>query len=395
MALTILSDNDVKALLGRLQCSDVHAIMSTFSAALQAYSTGEESKYPCHRQTITRPGGPTMLFMPATLPAASSVKVVGVPPAPAPAAPAASAAPAAPIQGAILVFDAAGRATGLVNAAETTAFRTALGSMLLYAHRRETRHIVVFGAGKQALWHVRLALVLKRAEIETVTVVNRSVARAQELVARLQELDAGEEGGGAVKFSVLAGAAGAREQQQEEEEVKALKEAVARANVVFCTTPSKSTLFPAEWLAASAEDKTRFISAIGSYQLDMQELDPALLQSVVARDGPGSYYPVGLAQHQGITSGSIIVVDSRQGCAAEAGELVKAGIEEARIVEVGELSHVLHNGREEEHARLKEWLARGNVVYKSVGMGIMDLSICQALLERAAAHGIGTRLDEF
>lgn len=402
MALTVLSDKDVKSLLARLEPTDIYAIISTYSAALQAYSIGEESRYQCHRQGITRPGGPTMLFMPATLPGASSVKVVGVPPPTTTlqdkdkAENKAKTQKSDPIVGAILVFDAVGRATGLVNAAETTAFRTSLGSILLYAHRNETSNIVVFGAGKQALWHLRLALVLKRGDIKTVTIVNRSADRAKELIERLHEMDAAAGSGhrdNDVEFSILE--AGSESKQDE-----ALKEAVTRADVIFCTTPSTQPLFPAEWLTASTgSTKTRFISAIGSYKLDMQELDPALLQAVVAEDGPRSYFPP-VGQHKTddakTTSGSIIVVDTREGCALEAGELVKAEIEAERIVEVGELTHILENrDNNGESERLEKWLAGGNVVYKSVGMGIMDLSICQALLERAAVYDVGTKLDEF
>lgn len=76
---------------------------------------------------------------------------------------------------------------GILNAAEVTAFRTALGSMLLYVHRRRTGSVLVFGAGAQARWHIRLALLLRGEEIRHIAVVNRSRVRAEELVAELRE----------------------------------------------------------------------------------------------------------------------------------------------------------------------------------------------------------------
>lgn len=392
MALSILSDPDVKRLLAKLEPSDVSSFCSALDKhAFQAVSIGDEGRYQCHRQVVSRPGASSMLFMPATLPEASSVKVVGVPP---PRDPSSSNAQPKPLVGAIMVFDADGRATGLVNAAEITAFRTSLGSILLYRHRAQTRRVVVFGAGKQALWHLRLALVLRGADIESVTVVNRSRRRAQELVDRLRQMD--REGyatqSGHVRFSILETGAAAPEAELPPD---GLRDAVVDADVIFCTTPSTAPLFPADWLVSErGRGKTRFISAIGSYKLDMQEIDPALLRTVTSRDSPfsgASYHPT----NETAGDGGIIVVDTREGCALEAGELVKAGIEEEHIVEVGELTHVLESGERAQQDRLAEWLREGLVIYKSVGMGIMDLVIAGELLQQAASRGIGTSLDEF
>ncbi|KAL4872606.1 hypothetical protein BDV12DRAFT_161851 [Aspergillus spectabilis] len=72
---------------------------------------------------------------------------------------------------------------------EFTASRTSLGSKLLYQHRHRTENIVVFGAGKQALWHLRLALVLYGSDIQTVTIINRCAKRAQQLIDRLHQID--------------------------------------------------------------------------------------------------------------------------------------------------------------------------------------------------------------
>lgn len=373
--LSVLTDADVKLLLASLEPSDVTSLAAALTRAFKSYSLGDEKHHQCHRQSITRPGAAaTMLFMPASLrlPAGptASIKVVGVPPAPD------------PIAGAIMVFDATtGQPRGLVNAAEVTAFRTALGSTLLYRHRATTASVLVFGAGKQALWHLRLALVLRGRDIERVTVVNRSRGRAEAMVARLRDMG----GCGHVVFEVLEAV---------------VRESVVGADVIFCTTPAREPVFPAEWLLSSAEGgrgKTRFVAAIGSYKLDMQEIDPVFLRAI-ADGNPGTfaagelYHPAGDEKAGG---GGVVVVDTREGCALEAGELVKAEIGGEQVAEVGELSQVLEEGNEEERERLMEWLARGLVVYKSVGMGIMDLAVTQELLERAAAKGIGSRIEDF
>ena len=118
-----------------------------------------------------------MLFMPSTLPTGSSVKVIGAPPATS----------SKPPRGAVLVFDSDGKATGLLNAEEFTGFRTALGSILMYQHRKHTERIVIYGAGMQALWHVRQALVLRggaskstpEERIRHITIVNESSLMVQ------------------------------------------------------------------------------------------------------------------------------------------------------------------------------------------------------------------------
>ncbi|EFX06687.1 shikimate 5-dehydrogenase [Grosmannia clavigera kw1407] len=397
MSLHVLSDGDVRSLLASLDAAALEDLFSALGDALQAYSVGDEKQYQCHRQGVTRPGGPTMLFMPATLADGVSVKVVGVPlPAPASmpvSSPSPSPSPSTPkgLTGVVLICDQDGRAIGLLNAAALTAFRTALGSILLYRHRATTARIVVFGAGKQALWHIRLALVLRRADIAAVTIVNRSAARAAELVAELRAMDEAQQGSADatlhhVAFRVLS---------PEAADVEAVREAVQQADVVFCTTPSTSPVFPAAWLTGAAVEgkpKTRFISAIGSYKLDMQELDPVLLHTIATDDiFPASYRPPTAID----VTGSTIVVDSRDACAVEAGELVKADLPDGHLLETGELLHMRSTLSALEDRQLAAWLCDGNVVYKSVGIGIMDLSIGRALLELGAARGVGTTIAHF
>lgn len=392
MSLTILSDSNVRGILTRLTPNDVSSLFSVFSEALHSYSIGQERQYQCHRQGITRPEGPTVLFMPATLSNAYSVKVVGVPAAQPKATSGGQAGQAKPIQGAIMICDEDGKAVGLINAAETTAFRTSLGSILMYQYRERTANIVVFGAGKQALWHLRLALVLRSSDIRRITVVNRSVQRAEELIERLREMDkeAGVDTTSKVALSVLEATS---EQEGNETQLRRL---VEEGDVIFCTTPSTQPLFPADWLTTGkGREKTRFISAIGSYKLDMQEIDPEFLRAIAtSSDAP---LP-GLYNHsrEVATDGGIIIVDSREACAVEAGEVVKAQIREENLLEIGELVNLRKGSTsQKEKDTLNTWLKSGLVVYKSVGIGIMDLSIGQALLELANVQSVGTRVDSF
>jgi ornithine cyclodeaminase/alanine dehydrogenase-like protein (mu-crystallin family) len=362
MTFTILSDNDVKAILSSLSREDVSSVADDFIQSLIRYSCHNEVQYQPERAVIKR-GDQTSLFMPATTPQYIGVKIVGISPAKPPVP---HEKPKPGLQATLTVCDAEGKAVGVLNAAEITAFRTALGSILLYRLRKKTENIVVFGAGAQARWHIRLALILRGSEIKNITIVNRSRARTEELIAGLKET-------GVPSHVNL----------QVHEEGQSLEDLVVAADVIFCGVPSTTPLFPASYLTSEkARQKTRYISAIGSYRLDMQEIDPELLKAIA--DAQGSF-------KDQVYRGKV-AVDSAEGCLAEAGELDRAEIREEGMLEVGKIHDLRASGSPE---GLEAWLEDGFVVYKSVGVGIMDIAIGSKLLELAKEKGRGVHLDDF
>jgi len=361
MTFTVLSDADIKTLLHNISPSDVQNLASALNQALTEYSCNDEVPYQPHRAHVARPNGQVSLFMPATTPSSIGVKIVGVAPSQAPP-PGEKPKPA--LRSVLTICDELGQAVGVLNVAELTAFRTALGSMLLYRYRKNTENIVVFGAGKQAEWHIRLAILLKGDDIRKITVVNRSSARAKELLDALAQSKVGEH----VKMEFSDG------------KEDALESLVTEADVMFCTTPSTSPLFPASYLTSDAGlAKSRYIAAIGSYRLDMQEIDPELLKNL---SNPSGSFASQVYQ-------GLITVDSIKGCMDEAGELVAAGLKPEQMLEVGKVDGL----RKDEG--VQEWLEEGFVVYKSVGVGIMDIAIGKALMELAAEKGVGVHLDSF
>lgn len=375
MPFTVLSDADVQRILGDLSEPELNGISDALEQALVRYSTGDEQQFQPHRAVTTRPGGQVTLFMPATTEDSVAVKIVGV--RPSQAAPEQrrdqnqqSSAPA--LQSVLTVCDAQSRAVGVLNAAELTAFRTALGSILFYRRRVNTGRILVFGAGKQALWHVRLAVLVRGSDIRSIHVVNRSKQRAEELIATLSGQKSWPS-----HISMTAS-------DSQEASGAALEELVAAADVIFCTTPSTSPLFPAASLTSDrAREKTRFVSAIGSYRRDMAEIDPELLKLVASPDGPFS---------SEVWKGKI-TVDTRAGCLQEAGELITAGIRPENMLEIGQIP--AGEAAVEDATGLRNWLASGFVIYKSVGVGIMDIAVGQYMLELARSKGIGYTLDSF
>jgi ornithine cyclodeaminase/alanine dehydrogenase-like protein (mu-crystallin family) len=51
--------------------------------------------------------------------------------------------------------------------------------------------------------------------------------------------------------------------------------------------------------------------------------------------------------------------------------------------------------KEDKRAHLVQWLRTGNVIYKSVGFGLMDLSVGMYLVDYAKERGIGTVVQGF
>jgi len=45
--------------------------------------------------------------------------------------------------------------------------------------------------------------------------------------------------------------------------------------------------------------------------------------------------------------------------------------------------------------RLARWLQKGNVIYKSVGLGLMDLTVGMHLVKYAEEKGVGSRIEGF
>ena len=285
--------------------------------------------------------------MPASLTSVTGIKIVGVP-------------RNGDILGVINLFDEEGKLIGLVSAAEVTAFRTALATMTLLVRCNAIKKgkVVVFGAGKQAEWHVRLSLILFGEEVKEVVFVNRSRGRAGKVVDGIVEsLD-----GGSVSVRSFT-----KEGSSDEEYGDGLRKLVGEADVVFCCTPSVEPLFPFEFLGENGQDKrkSRFISLIGSYKPHMQEIDTETLLS-----GGGKVY-----------------VDSKEACLAESGEIIRAKLTEEDLVAIGD---VFADGQEEVVVEEGK-----NVVFKCVGLGIMDVAISKALIGIAKERNVGVEVEDF
>ncbi|ELR05089.1 hypothetical protein GMDG_07131 [Pseudogymnoascus destructans 20631-21] len=456
MPLTVLTDADVCQVLESLTIDDAHALQKSLRKALHEYSTGTQGEAACamhqpERTAMVAPSGNTTLLMPSTSSSGIGMKVVtlATPGAKGPAEATADMTP----HGSLTIMSSNGTPTGFLNAEEVTAFRTALCSSLLFCRRKSFKSVTVFGAGRQAFWHIRLALILRGSSLKN----------------SIKE----REGWGNVKFSILTPGYG--------EYARLLKEQLRAADVIITTVPSTTPLFDHSILTSTeGRRRGRLIIAIGSYKPHMIEIPVELFQQAVKPHEHRHY-------HNHASEGGVVVVDTLTGCLKEAGEIIQSGLSPNQLVEVGELvmlegqlagdssddhevdadgkqidldglrrelSDISSSGAGSMHAVMHEgsdlstvstgstgrksmdsarssksssrkslgpgsignkirslsmdnrkvkskddamatWLREGNVVYKCVGMGLMDLVVGGGLITLAREKGVGTTIPNF
>ncbi|KAF9890102.1 hypothetical protein FE257_006263 [Aspergillus nanangensis] len=371
----VLGDSTVHEILINLTTPEILLFHDQIVNSLLDFSVGGERSYQPSPSVVVRPNGQKSLFRPFTSASSVGAKIIVDPAAKSTSANDKSGGPT--LHGILVVCDEDGIPTGIINADEITGYRTSLMAIIPYLWRRETAHIVVFGAGKQALWHLRLALALRGSEISSITIVNRSKARAQVLLSTLQSENQ-TRWKSTCTMDCLETTAADYDQT--------LGGVLSRANVIFCTVPSQQPLFPAQYVT-EREDRANtgpYISAIGSWQADMIEVDPTIMQYAVGPD-------------QGFNStggpGGTILVDDRENALANAGEIVQSQLKAEHMIEVGELLQFQSDtpsGPQKE--RCTKWMEEGLLVYKSVGVSVTDLAAGNALLDLAKEKSMGEPL---
>lgn len=199
-------------------------------------------------------------------------------------------------------------------------------------------NLLLFGAGAQGHAHAAV-LIAAYPQIRYCTVVNRSHnARLVALLDRFRTEFPGVEvvglGGGAV-------------------DVSQIENAVKSASIICTATSSTTPLFSAEWVTPGTH-----INLVGSFTPLMHEVSTKL-----------------------INQAKLVIVDSREACAKEAGELIAAGFATENAVELGEL------GSSPEPTAGGE----GKItIFKSVGVSVMDAAIANLVVQKAREVGSGT-----
>ncbi|EJD50921.1 NAD(P)-binding protein [Auricularia subglabra TFB-10046 SS5] len=331
MAVRVLSSSEVDKAVESLS---LQALMDLMARVFRALSTNATLVQCPHRASLTMPEH-TALVMPGRMDGlGTAIKVVSVPTR-------GSGLPAS-----ILVLDeATGAVKALVNGGALTALRTAAGSALatrlLLGPSAQPTRLVAFGAGAQIRAHVRLLLELYPS-LSHCTIVNRtSNERVSSLIAHFATTHAN------VQFEAMV--------QTDRDGVQSV---VHAANILVAATSSTVPLFENEWV----QPRTHII-LVGSYKPTMREAPDDLIRRA-----------------------KCIVVDSRDACAIEAGELITAGVRPEDMIELGEL--VEGSNTEALRRRL------GDVtIFKSVGIAAQDVAIACSVVEQAEQLCLGILVD--
>lgn len=316
MSIRILTAADVRAAL---------PMSKAIEAMRHAYgqlSAGTAIAPP--RQHITSDNGIT-LIMPAYLPERSEfgIKVVSVydgnPSLDLPR-----------ITATVLVLDPiTGSPKAFMDGASLTSIRTGAGGGLAadLLARKDAKTVGLFGAGVQA--RAQLQAVMAIRKIERVNLISRTTTSAQQLSAEILDWT----------------------DPPEVYLVSTPQEVVQNADIVLCTTTSAIPLFDGNDLQPGTH-----ITAVGTFVPEKREVDTTTIRRA----------------HR-------IVVDSREACLEEAGDLI---IPNAEIdAEIGEIVNGDKQGRQSDDEI---------TFFKSVGVAVQDAVAASAVLAEAEAKGLGT-----
>lgn len=233
----------------------------------------------------------------------------------------------------VLLDPETGALAALMDGRYITEARTAAVSAVSVRHmaREDARVLAILGSGVQARSHLEaIAIVRRLSEVR----VWSPTAAHREAFAR----DISPHAPVPVRAAASA------------------RDAVAGADLIVLATSSPAPVVESGWVADGAH-----ICAVGACRPDMREMDAAL---------------VGRAR---------VVVDSRAGAVAEAGDIVMA-IRDGRFTadriagELGEVAGGRAAGRTS---------AREVTIFKSLGMAVEDVAAAELAWRRAAERGIG------
>lgn len=246
---------------------------------------------------------------------------------------------------------------------------SALATKLALGPSSKPKRLVVFGAGVQIETHVNLFLRAFSSSLTECTIFNRSMnSRLEKLVSTLKQNHP--------TVTFISKSLSAITSSDNEE----CKRLIGSADIICTATPSLRPLFPGHYVKSGTH-----LNLIGSYTPSMMEIDKEL----VDRAG-------------------IVIVDSKDACIVEAGELICAGVHQDRMMELGELVEFQARSMTlaGEHEVVREYAIAeekcqliqnsGDVtIFKSVGVGIQDVAIASLVVRLAEERGLGTRIQAY
>ena len=357
--IQVLDNPAVHNLLINLSQDEAITLRQIVEQTFEDFSVGGERQYQPMPSVANRANGQNTLFRPFTSDSSIGTKIT-VEPAPGPDG------KKDPLHGIVVLCDGKGNPTGILSSEEVTGYRTSMNAMVPFSWRKHVDHVVIFGGSMQALWHTRLILTLRGLEVKSITYANPFKEQVDKLVATVSQENQ-TRWKSRCSFHFLDTTASSFERE--------IQTLLGRVDCVFCTTPSKKPLFPATFLTQrKSSSRQPFISAIGSWQPDMLELDHALLHhGISTSDG---YNPV-TGEAKGVA-----MTDDRDFALQNCGELVNSGIAAKDVVELGEVIALRKRSKNSNHTeKTSRFISEGFVVYKSIGVSMTDLTVSNAILE--------------
>ncbi|KAG7346004.1 ornithine cyclodeaminase [Nitzschia inconspicua] len=256
----------------------------------------------------------------------------------------------------ILLVDApSGTVNAVLAGTYITAMRTSAGPALaVQAFQPNVQHLVVFGAGAQAECHIQLMELALHRRIPKITIVNRTLERAQQLQQKIFE-QRSEDGEGILR-TVDAVALNDK---------TALADALSSADVVAATTNTITPLWDDD--TNMSLKRGCLITGIGSYTPEMQEIPPFVVDR------------------------SVVVIDTPE--AVQVGDL-----KHLRISSISDTSYPImlagHAFQDPKAVlQIQEVAQKDYIVYKAVGTAIHDVLQAEAVVARAKELELGLEID--
>jgi ornithine cyclodeaminase len=239
----------------------------------------------------------------------------------------------------LLLDGTTGEVCSILDGTYVTQIRTgaASGAAFDVLARKDAKIGALIGTGGQA--ESQLEAMLAARKLDEVRIFNRSLKKAQDFVDSMDKELASYD----TKFVAVDNS----------------NDAVDGADMIITVTTSNTPVFDGNKVKKGAT-----ISGVGSYQPNMQEIDPTTL-----------------------TRASKIFFDSEEAVLAEAGDFIKPL--EAGIISkcdfTGELGSVINGGL----------VGRENddeiIVFKSVGISVQDVVTAKMIYDKALELGVGTK----
>ncbi|NLM06169.1 MAG: ornithine cyclodeaminase family protein [Tissierellia bacterium] len=325
--MLLLSKSDIKKIFS------MEDAIGAVEGAFKLFSSGG-SEVPLRTVINNEKANGNFLFMPAYADSleASSIKIVNIFPDNA-----SKGLPTAPAT-VVLIDGKTGIIESIIDGTYCTQLRTgaASGVAFKYLARKDSEYGALIGVGSQA--ECQLEAMIVANNLKEVKVYSRRFEKTKAFVEKMQEEL------GSYKTLITP--------------VETSDEAVENADVITLVTSSTSPVFDASKVKNGAT-----ISAVGSYQYHMQEVDPEIFKRT-----------------------SKIYFDSTEAVLSESGDILKP-LEDGILKEkdfTGEIGQVIMGNlvaRESEDEI---------ILFKTVGIGTQDLATAKAIYDKAQKLGVGT-----